>query len=96
MDYFDPKFGLERSISDCISVMRGMGPTPTRVRAGGLSEGRTYSASIEIFDIVGAEKGEVSAEEPFTMAPPEKAAPKIASGLLNINTRYAKRSHISG
>ena len=76
-------------------MTRGIGPTPISVRAGGLSEGRAYSASIEIFDIVGAEKGEVSPEVPFTMAPSESAAPKIASGLINVNAQCEK-SHYKG
>ena len=79
----------------CISVRRGIGPTPTRVRVGGLPEGRAYSAGIETFDIVGAERGEVSPEVFFTMAPPEAAAPKIAIGLLNVIT-YECYSNISG
>ena len=66
----------------CISVTRGVGPTPTRVRVGGLTEGRDYSASIKIFGIAGAgaEEAEVSPKVPFTMAPSEEAAPKIALG----------------
>ena len=64
----------------CISVTRGVGPTPTRVRVGGLTEGRDYSAGIEIFDIAGSQRGEVSPEVPFTIAPSEAAAPKIALG----------------
>ena len=64
----------------CISVTRGVGPTPTRVRVGGLTEGRDYSAGIEIFGIAGAEEAEVSPEVQFTMAPSEEAAPKIALG----------------
>ena len=66
-------------------MRRGIGPTPTKVRVGGLPEGRAYSAGIETFDIVGAERGEVSPEVFFTMAPPKAAAPKIAIGLLNGN-----------
>ena len=76
-------------------MTRGIGPTPPKVRVGGLPEGRAYSAGIETFDIVGAERGEVSPEVLFTMAPPEAAAPEIAIGLLNVNT-YEYCSNISG
>ena len=69
----------------CISVTRGVGPTPTRVRVGGLAEGRDYSASIKIFGIAGPERGEVSPEVPFTMAPSEEAAPKIALGRPHVD-----------
>ena len=66
-------------------MTRGTGPTARRVRVEGLSEGRAYSASIEIFDIVGGGpegKGEVSPEVHFTMAPPEAATPKITIGVF--------------
>ena len=76
---------IDRYVVGCISVTRGIGPTPTRLRVGGLTEGRDYSASIEIFGIAGVETGEVSAEVPFTMAPAEEAAPKIALGRPHVD-----------
>ena len=66
-------------------MTRGVGPTPTRLRVGGLTEGRDYSASIKIFGIAGPERGEVSPEVPFTMAPSEAAAPKIALGRPHVD-----------
>ena len=79
--------------SGLISVTRGVGPTPTRVRFGGLTEGREYSASIEIFGITGAEEGEVSPEVPFTMAPSKEAAPKIALGRPRVDKLYERHSN---
>ena len=72
-------------------MTRGVGPTPARVRVGGLTEGRDYSASIEIFGIAGDERGEVSSEVSFTMAPAEEAAPKIALGRPHVDKLYDMR-----
>ena len=66
-----------------ISVTRGIGATPTVVRAEGLAAGRTHAATIEIVApaVRGtAAKSEVSAEVAFTVAPPS-SPPRIASGL---------------